>query len=88
MMSLAGPNRFVFFLTARVPRLWETEVNDTLHRALTRFPNLKVLEWRDYSGCHDDWFVDGFHLTTVGQRAYSAFILSGIEGHPLSTCKK
>jgi peptidoglycan/LPS O-acetylase OafA/YrhL len=89
IMSLAGSNRFVFFLTARVPRVWEKDVNDTLHRALTRFANVKVLEWRDYSGCHDDWFVnDGFHLTTVGQHAYGAFIRSGIEGHPLTVCKK
>lgn len=88
MMQLAGPNRFVFFLTARVPRVWEGEVNDTLHRALTRFPNLKVLEWRDYAGCHDDWFVDGFHLTGAGQQAYASFIRSGISGHPLVTCKK
>ncbi len=63
-------------------------MNDTLHRALTRFANLKVLEWRDYVGCHDDWFVDGFHLTDAGQAAYASFIRSGIEGHPLVTCKK
>jgi peptidoglycan/LPS O-acetylase OafA/YrhL len=88
MLQLAGPKRFVFFLTARVPRVWEGEVNDTLHRAMTRFANVKVLEWRDYSGCHDDWFTDGFHLTDAGQKAYASFILSGIEGHPLVTCKK
>jgi peptidoglycan/LPS O-acetylase OafA/YrhL len=88
MLQLAGPKRFVFFVTARVPRVWEGEVNDTLHRAMTRFANVRVLEWRDYSGCHDDWFTDGFHLTDAGQQAYASFILSGIEGHPLVTCKK
>ncbi len=87
MMQLAGPKRFVFFLTARVPRVWEAEVNDTLHRGSTRFTNVHVLEWRDYSGCHDDWFNDGFHLTTRAS-GVRAFILSGIEGHPLVTCKK
>jgi peptidoglycan/LPS O-acetylase OafA/YrhL len=82
-------NRPVYFLTARVPRVWEPEVNDTLHRALARHPTMHVLEWRDYSGCHDDWFVnDGFHLRDVGQAAYAQFIKSGIEGHPLTTCKK
>ncbi len=82
-------NRPVYFLTARVPRVWETEVNDALHRALARHPTMHVLEWRDYSGCHDDWFVnDGFHLRDAGQHAYAAFIKSGIEGHPLTVCKK
>jgi peptidoglycan/LPS O-acetylase OafA/YrhL len=81
--------RPVYFLTARVPRVWETETNDVLHRGLARHPTMRVLEWRDYAGCHDDWFVnDGFHLRDVGQQAYAQFIKSGIEGKPLKACKK
>ena len=73
IMSLVG-NDTVYFLTARVPRSWEAEVNDVLHRAAQRHKNLKVLEWRDYAGCHDDWFVgDGFHLQYPnGKNGYAA----------------
>ena len=40
-----------------------------------------MLEWHDYSGCHDDWFVDdGFHLRTPGQHAYAAFVHVGLLG--------
>ncbi|HTL85391.1 MAG TPA: acyltransferase family protein [Acidimicrobiia bacterium] len=89
IMSLTQNVKHVYFLTARVPRVWEGEVNDTLHRGAQRFPGkLEVLEWRDYAGCHDDWFRDGFHLTDVGQDNYAHFILSGIEGHPLTKCVK
>ena len=51
---------------------------------------MRVLEWRDYAGCHDDWFVnDGFHLARRrASTAYAQFIKSGIEGKPLSECEK
>jgi peptidoglycan/LPS O-acetylase OafA/YrhL len=89
MMQLIGPGHQVYFLTARVPRLWETEVNNSIHAGVQRWKNAHVLEWRDYSGCHDNWFVnDGFHLQPPGQRGYAAFVLSGLEGHPLTTCTK
>ncbi len=87
MMQLIGPGHQVYFLTARVPRLWETEVNESIHAGVQRWKNAHVLEWRDYSGCHDDWFVnDGFHLQPPGQRGYAALVLSGLEGHPLTKC--
>ena len=55
----------------------------------TRWSNAHILEWRDYSGCHDDWFVaDGFHLRTPGQQAYAAFIRDGILGKAPTTCTK
>ena len=58
-----------------MPRLWETEVNATLHSGATRWKNAHILEWHDFSGCHDDWFVDdGFHLRTPGQHAYAKFV--------------
>jgi hypothetical protein len=65
----------VYFVTVRVPRLWESEVNVTLHAAPTRWPNAHVIDWHDYANGHDGWFVnDGFHLTAAGQQAYAAFI--------------
>ncbi|HEY5077145.1 MAG TPA: acyltransferase family protein [Acidimicrobiia bacterium] len=89
MMRTIGPRHTVFFLTARVPRLWEAEVNVTLHAGVKRWPNARLLEWRDYSGCHDDWFVnDGFHLRTPGQHAYAAFVHLGLMGKAPTTCTK
>ncbi|MDQ1384333.1 MAG: hypothetical protein QOG65_1712, partial [Actinomycetota bacterium] len=89
MMQTVGPGHRVYFLTARVPRLWESEVNNTLHSGATRWANAHVLEWRTFSGCHDDWFVsDGFHLRTQGQHAYAMFVLSGLRGKAPTTCTK
>jgi len=89
MMRTIGRGHTVYFLTARVPRLWEAEVNATLHDGAKRWPNAHILEWRDYAGCHDDWFVnDGFHLRTPGQHAYAAFIALGLKGKAPTTCTK
>jgi hypothetical protein len=88
MMETIGPKRTAYFLTARVPRTWETEVNQKLHAGATRWKNAHVLEWHDYSTCHDDWFVDGFHLRTAGLRAYAAFIQAGLLGKAPTKCKK
>jgi peptidoglycan/LPS O-acetylase OafA/YrhL len=89
MMRTIGRGHTVYFLTARVPRSWEAEVNATLHDGAKRWPNAHILEWRDYAGCHDDWFVsDGFHLRTAGQHAYAAFVALGLEGKAPTTCTK
>jgi hypothetical protein len=86
IMSLTG-SRPVYFLTDRVPRVWETANNALLHSETAKFKTAHVLEWRDYSGCHSDWFVpeDGFHLEAAGQHAYAMFVKSAIDGHPLAT---
>jgi len=89
LMETIGPGHRVYFLTARVPRSWESEDNATLHRGQTRWGIAHVLEWRDYAGCHDDWFVnDGFHLQTVGQHAYANFIKAGLLGKAPTKCVK
>jgi hypothetical protein len=89
MMQTVGAGHTVYFLTARVPRSWESEDNATLHRGATRWKNAHILEWRDFAGCHDDWFVnDGFHLRTLGQHAYADFVRLGIRGKAPTTCKK
>jgi peptidoglycan/LPS O-acetylase OafA/YrhL len=88
MMETIGPKRTAYFLTARVPRTWETEVNRALHAGATRWKNAHILEWHDYSTCHDDWFVDGFHLRTAGLHAYAAFIQAGLLGRAPTKCTK
>jgi peptidoglycan/LPS O-acetylase OafA/YrhL len=89
MMNTIGPGHQVYFLTTRVPRSWETEDNAAIHNGVKRWPNAHALEWRAYSGCHDDWFVnDGFHLRTQGQQAYADFVRLGLFGKAPRTCTK
>jgi hypothetical protein len=81
LMRAAGPDSTVLFLTVKVPRAWEHAVNDALRGGALRWPNARVLDWKHYSDSHADWFtVDGFHLDTVGQTAYAAFIRHALSG--------
>jgi peptidoglycan/LPS O-acetylase OafA/YrhL len=81
MMEVIGPDRQAFFLTARVGRPWEAEVNERLASGVSRHPNAHLVEWRVYSGCHDDWFTtDSFHLTTIGRREYASFVRAHVTG--------
>jgi hypothetical protein len=81
MMSVIGPQRQVYFLTARMPRSWETEVNTKLAEGVSRHPNAHLLDWRQFAGCHHDWFgSDGFHVTDAGADNYARFVLLNITG--------
>jgi peptidoglycan/LPS O-acetylase OafA/YrhL len=87
LMRTIGAGHRVYFLTARVPRPWEAEVNATLRAGATRWPAATVLDWRAFSGCHDDWFVaDGFHLRTAGQHGYAEFVYLGLQRKAPTTC--
>jgi len=69
--------------------LWEAEVNNTLHAGAKRWKNAHILEWHNFAGCHDNWFVfDGFHLQPPGQRGYAQFVRDGLSGHPDTKCVK
>jgi hypothetical protein len=79
MMATIGPDRQAYFLTARMPRSWEGDVNSHLTSGVARHGNAHLLDWRAYSGCHDDWFArDGFHVTGAGAQSYANFVLAHI----------
>lgn len=84
MQAVAG--RQVYFVTVRVPRAWESEVNGQIRALPARWPNAHVIDWHDYAGAHDDWFFpDGFHVTPVGQQAYSVLLASSLGLLPEAT---
>jgi peptidoglycan/LPS O-acetylase OafA/YrhL len=88
-MMNAAQGRQVYWITARVPRVWEAESNASIRQGVPRYKNAHLLDWKEYAGCHDDWFVnDGFHLRTPGQTAYSYFIRDGLNGVTSSKCVK
>ncbi|HEX5096691.1 MAG TPA: acyltransferase family protein [Acidimicrobiia bacterium] len=85
MMATIGPERQAYFLTAREPRSWEAEVNATLTRGVQRHPNAHLIDWRQFSGCHSDWFArDGFHVNGVGAAGYAEFVNAHITNQSAS----
>jgi peptidoglycan/LPS O-acetylase OafA/YrhL len=80
LMRTVG-NRQVFFVNAREPRTWETEVNERLKADVVKYKkNAHLLDWHAWGGTHLDWFVaDGIHLTGAGAIGYATFIKSHLE---------
>jgi peptidoglycan/LPS O-acetylase OafA/YrhL len=80
IMSVVGPNRKVWFVNAREPRSWETEVNERLLVDTKRYPNAYLVDWHSASKTHNNWFVqDGFHLSGVGAQEYADLIRKHVD---------
>jgi len=52
--------------------------NRALAAATERWPELRVLDWRDASAHHDDWFLDSVHLSRSGRTAFARFVAKGL----------
>lgn len=53
--------------------------NAVLRNAEEQHPELRVLDWDDYSAAHDDWYqTDGIHLVPDGGLAIAGFIRQAI----------
>ena len=80
LMAVVGPKRVVFFVNAREPRQWESDVNRRLKNDTRKYRNARLLNWHDFGGAHDDWFVkDGIHLSGAGAKGYAAFLRAHLQ---------
>ncbi len=71
----AGEQRHVFLVTVKVPRSYRDPNNARLRACAHRHVNASVIDWYLDSRYHATWFyADGYHLTSVGQRAYAALV--------------
>lgn len=79
IVKLAGPNRRVFLVTNRVPRVWQATNNARLAACAnnTAFAASRVylIDWYSYSRNKPTWFYsDGFHLKPTGKSAYATLL--------------
>ncbi|EJE98187.1 acyltransferase family protein [Liquorilactobacillus mali] len=73
-------NRRVYWINTHVPtRRWQKQVNDSLSAATKTYPNLRVIDWYDYSNNHNNWFYDDdVHPNEYGLNYYGNFIAKEI----------
>lgn len=76
--SLDGAEQIILVNT-RVPKPWETVVNETLSKVSESYPNVKLIDWYAASGGHNDYFYpDGVHLNRTGAEAYGDVLLNAL----------
>lgn len=73
-------NRRVYWINTHVPtRSWQNQVNTALNNATKSYPNLRVIDWYDYSNNHSSWFYDdNVHPNEYGLTYYGNFIAKQI----------
>jgi hypothetical protein len=70
--------RRVIWVNLSERRTMYRRTNQALSAAAARWREMRVLDWRSYSAAHDDWFLDGVHLTRAGRSAFARFLVKGI----------
>jgi peptidoglycan/LPS O-acetylase OafA/YrhL len=80
--QLAGvPN--VLLVNVRVTRSWQAEVNQTLADAVARHPEVKLVDWFNFSAPHGEWFAsDRTHLNETGSAAFADLVVGSIPPPP------
>ncbi|WHY78354.1 acyltransferase family protein [Neobacillus sp. WH10] len=79
MIELIGNNRKIIFINTRVPRPWETEVNNTLKEVTEKFDNTTLVNWYAASAGHNEYFSpDGVHLNEKGAKAYAELVAKSV----------
>lgn len=72
LIELIGNERKMIFINTRVPRPWESIVNERLKVTASKYPNVTLVDWYAASAGKRDYFApDGVHLTNVGAEAYA-----------------
>ncbi|MED0967162.1 acyltransferase family protein [Bacillus paramycoides] len=81
LINLIGNERKIIFINTRVPRPWESIVNERLKVTTSKYPNITLVDWYAASAGKRDYFApDGVHLTKVGAEAYAALVAKAVNG--------
>jgi peptidoglycan/LPS O-acetylase OafA/YrhL len=73
-------NKKVYLVNCRVPRAWETNVNQTLEEVVKSVPHTVIIDWYSASEGHPEYFAnDGVHLTKIGGETYANLLVELIK---------
>ncbi|MFK4415970.1 peptidoglycan/LPS O-acetylase OafA/YrhL/lysophospholipase L1-like esterase [Bacillus sp. RC251] len=79
LIKVIGNERKIIFINTRVPRPWESIVNERLKVTASEYPNVTLVDWYAASAGKKDYFApDGVHLTKVGAEAYAALVAKAV----------
>ncbi|WP_145930528.1 acyltransferase family protein [Bacillus nitratireducens] len=79
LIELIGNERKMIFINTRVPRPWESIVNERLKVTASKYPNVNLVDWYVASAGKRDYFApDGVHLTKLGAEAYAALVVKAV----------
>lgn len=79
VIASIGSEHQILLINTRVPRNWESIVNERLKEAVDNDSSIRLIDWHSFSSGHDEYFDnDGVHLTQTGAKAYADMIAAEI----------
>ncbi|MGO0058807.1 acyltransferase family protein [Brevibacillus fluminis] len=79
LLNSLGDVQQIVLVNTRVPRPWESVVNQTLADVAAAYPNATLVDWYSASTGKDSFFYnDGVHLRPDGSEFYAAFVAKAI----------
>ncbi|MEK4418607.1 acyltransferase family protein [Bacillus sp. FSL K6-0268] len=79
LIKLIGKERKIILINTRVPRPWESIVNERLKVTAAEYSNVTLVDWYDASAGKSEYFApDGVHLTKVGAETYAALVVNAV----------
>ncbi|WIY60757.1 acyltransferase family protein [Bacillus arachidis] len=79
LVQLIGNERKIVLINTRVPRPWESLVNEKLKEVASEYKNVTLVDWYTASAGNKAYFEpDGVHLTKAGAEAYAALVAKAV----------
>lgn len=79
LIQSIGNERKIVLVNTRVPRPWESIVNEKLKEVSSKFSNITLVDWYTASAGNPTYFEpDGVHLTKEGAQIYASLIIEQI----------
>ncbi|MEI3894569.1 MULTISPECIES: acyltransferase family protein [unclassified Bacillus (in: firmicutes)] len=80
LIQLIGDEREIVLVNTRIPRPWESVVNEKLKEVSSKFPNTVLVDWYAASAGNQSYFEpDGIHLNTTGAKEYASLVVQHID---------
>ncbi|PEA06989.1 acetyltransferase, partial [Bacillus cereus] len=79
LIKVIGDERKIILINTRVPRPWESLVNEKLKEAASAYENVVLVDWYAASAGNQAYFEpDGVHLTKAGAEAYADLVAKAV----------
>ncbi|AEF16637.1 acyltransferase 3 [Thermoanaerobacterium xylanolyticum LX-11] len=79
-LKSAEPVKRVILVNVRVPRPWESIVNETLSKVSSEYPHTTLIDWYKASYGHDSFFSpDAVHLEPSGAKYFASLIANEVK---------
>ncbi len=80
LLKSAEPVKHVILVNVRVPRPWESIVNETLSKVSSEYPHTTLVDWYKASYGHDSFFSpDAVHLEPSGAKYFASLIANAVK---------